>query len=197
MSDVTVVGGIPAMSDAAIAQVRALEAEALKLPQVDIATSHVFHAGVYARTIVIPAGVLLTGALIKCATLLIVSGEVFVFLDDEGATGFSGYTVLPASAGRKVAFFARTDTHLTMIFATDAADVAEAEGEFTGEPELLLSRLPGAANTVTRTERRSGSAFPRDPLASLAIGSAKLTGSLVRSARADTAETRSGDAGGE
>jgi hypothetical protein len=142
---------IHAMTESAIAQVRALETEARKMTQVDIATTHVFHAGVYARTITIPAGVLLTGALIKCATLLIVSGEVFVFLDDEQAVELFGHTVLPARARRKVAFLAKADTHLTMLFATGATTVAHAEDAFTDEPELLLSRLPGALNTVIVT----------------------------------------------
>lgn len=151
MSDVAVLSNrILPMSDDAIAQVRALETESLKAPQVDIPTSHVLHAGMYARTITIPAGVLLTGALIKCSTLLIISGDAFVFLDGE-TVEFNGYGVLPASAGRKQAFVAKTDTRLTMIFATDATCVEEAENQFTDEPDLLLSRLPWAMNTVVVT----------------------------------------------
>jgi hypothetical protein len=147
MSDVA---RIPRMSDAAVAQVRALEAETMRLPQVAIPTAHVFHAGLYARSIMIPAGVLITGALIKRATLLIVSGDVLVFMDGP-AEEIRGYHVLPAAPGRKVAFVARSDTHMTMLFATEAGTVAEAEAEFTDEPELLLSRLPGAANSVLVT----------------------------------------------
>ena len=42
--------------------VRALEAQVQALPQVQIPTDHVIHAGLYARTIRIPVDVILTGA---------------------------------------------------------------------------------------------------------------------------------------
>ena len=62
-----------------------------------------------------------------------------------------GYHVLPAAAGRKQAFLALADTDLTMLFATDARDIATAEGQFTTEPERLMSRAPDAINIVTIT----------------------------------------------
>jgi hypothetical protein len=42
--------GIPAMSDAAIENVRRPEKLARGLPQVALETNHVIHAGLYART---------------------------------------------------------------------------------------------------------------------------------------------------
>jgi hypothetical protein len=130
---------IAPMSEAAIDKVRRLESLAAALPQVAIETDHVLHAGLYARTVFVPKGVMITGALIKIATLLIVSGEATVSVDG-GTLALRGYTVLPAGAGRKQAFVARTDMHLTMIFPTDATTVEDAEREFTDEADLLLSR---------------------------------------------------------
>lgn len=130
---------IAPMSAAAIDKVRRLESLAAALPQVAIETDHVLHAGLYARTVFVPKGVMITGALIRIATLLIVSGEATVYVDG-GALALRGYMVLPAGAGRKQAFVAHTDTHLTMIFPTDATTVERAEREFTDEPDLLLSR---------------------------------------------------------
>ena len=141
---------LPATPPAAMGRVRALEARVRELPQVQIPTDHVIHSGLYARTICIPAGVILTGAEIACATLLVMSGHVAVTLGDT-TQELAGYHVLPACAGRKQAFLALTDTHLTMIFATDAATVASAEAHFTPEPDALMSRAPGAINTITIT----------------------------------------------
>ena len=138
------------MHDEAIAKVRAFESIQLAQPQRAIDTHHVIHAGMYARTICIPAGVVLTGALIKCATLLISDGDAVVFVGDN-CIELVGRHVIPASAGRKQAFFARTDTHLTMVFATDATSVAEAEAEFTDEAEMLCSRGLDAVNHITIT----------------------------------------------
>jgi hypothetical protein len=141
---------IPAMTARAIDKVRALEAITRELPQVEIATDHVLHGGMYARTICIPAGVLLTGALIRVPTLLVFDGHATVNAGDDAIT-LKGYHVLAASAHRRQAILAHADTRLTMVFATAARTVAEAEGEFTSEAHLLFSRKPGAVNHINVT----------------------------------------------
>ena len=141
---------IHAMTPAQVGEVRRLEAAVRELPQVAIPTHHVIHAGLYARTIRIPAGVLLTGAEITRATLLIFSGRAVVTMGDS-VLELDGYHVLPAAAGRKQAFLAIEDTDLTMLFGTNARDVATAEGQFTSEPDMLMSRDPAAINTTTIT----------------------------------------------
>lgn len=141
---------IRSMSPAQVTAVRRLESAVRELPQVAINTHHAIHAGTYSRTIRIPAGVLLTGAEIKCATLLVFNGHAHVTLGDE-VVELLGYNVIPAMAGRKQAFLALEDCHLTMIFASSAASVEAAESQFTDEPHLLMSRQPGAHNSVIIT----------------------------------------------
>ncbi len=130
---------VPSMGEEAIKNVRELESMSLKMPQVDIKTSHTFHAGMYARTIMIPKNTILTGALIKIATLLIVQGNVIVYIGGESLK-LNGYNVLPACENRKQAFYAVEDTYLTMVFPTKARDISEAEDEFTDEASMLMSR---------------------------------------------------------
>jgi hypothetical protein len=127
------------MSREAIERVRALEAQVLALPQTEIATRHVIHGGMYARTIRVPAGVLLTGAEIKIATVLVIHGHSLVTLGEQ-TVELVGHNVLPASAGRKQAFLALADTDLTMVFPTSARTVEEAENQFTDEADQLFSR---------------------------------------------------------
>lgn len=141
---------IPAMSALAIDKVRQLENITIKFPQVDIPTHHLFHAGVYARTIMIPKGVMLTGALIKRATILIIYGDVAAYIGEE-TINLSGYNVLPAGANRKQAFVALSDVHMTMLFSTDALNVADAENSFTDEADRLFSRHENARNHVVIT----------------------------------------------
>ena len=141
---------IPAMTTQAIDKVRELEAITRDLPQVEIATDHVLHGGMYARTICIPAGVLLTGVFIRVPTVLVFEGNATVNAGDEPVT-LVGYHVLAASAHRRQAFVAHADTRLTMVFATQAKSVAEAEAEFTDEAHLLFSRKPGAVNRINIT----------------------------------------------
>src|SRR5439155_23430245 len=92
---------VPATSPAAIAKVRELSERLLALPQVAIETRHVLHAGLYARTICVPAEVVLTGALIKIATLLVIDGDTLVYIGEDEPLRLTGHHVLPASAGRK------------------------------------------------------------------------------------------------
>lgn len=141
---------IPPMSLESIGKVRQLEAITQQLPQVDIATDHVLHGGMYARTICIPAGVVLTGAFIKIPTLLIFNGDATVNAGDDAMT-LSGYHVIPASKHRRQAFLAHEDTYLTMLFPTSAITVEEAEDEFTNEAHLLFSRKSDAVNHIRIT----------------------------------------------
>lgn len=142
---------IRAMDEGVVAAIRAVEAEAAGRPQVPIRTGHVLHAGLYSRTVLIPKGTLITGTLIKIATLLIVAGDAAVFVSDRTVLELKGYNVVPAEAGRKQAIAAQSDVHLTMIFPTSATTVEEAEREFTDEADLLASRRDGASNDVVVT----------------------------------------------
>jgi hypothetical protein len=146
MSDVALIAGkLPATPAPVVDRLRRLEHEIRKRPQLPVETHHVLHGGMYARTITIPAGCVLTGALIRVPTLLIMDGHATVSTGGDVVT-MRGRHVLAGSRGRKQAFCAHEDTHLTMVFATSARTVAEAEDEFTEDAHLLLSRQPGAVN---------------------------------------------------
>lgn len=135
---------ISSMSITDVEVVRTLALHDLQREQVQIATHHTIHAGMYARTITIPAGVRLTGALIKRATMLIVNGDV-----DTNVGRVCGYHVIAASARRKQAFLAHSDTQITMIFPTNAKTAEEAEAEFTNEADMLFSRHGENFITIT------------------------------------------------
>jgi hypothetical protein len=129
----------PAMTDTALAAVRALEAELLAMPQVAIRTHHQIHGGIYTRTICIPKGVAMTGVLVKVPTTLVICGDLTVYTGGDDMR-LTGYTVLPGAAGRKQAVYAHADTWVSMSFPTTATSLAEAEAEFTDEQHLLASR---------------------------------------------------------
>ena len=140
MNLITAGNTVPAMSINDIGRVRELESALLAMPQVEMETQHVFHAGVYARTVFLRDGVVITGALIKIPTLLIISGDVTVYLGGKSER-LTGYNVMKANAGRKQVFVSHADTWMTMFFPTNAMTVEEAEAEFTDEYNLLLSHI--------------------------------------------------------
>lgn len=122
----------------------------MREPQAAIQTDHVFHAGMYSRTITMPPFTKLIGALIKIPTLVITVGDGAVYVDGQWKA-VRGYQVIPGCAGRKQAFFSVGPLLITMIFPTQAKTVEDAEREFTEEYELLLSRRQDFS-TVTMGE---------------------------------------------
>ena len=130
---------LPAMSREAIGRVQHVERLSRDRPQVKIPVHHILHGGMYVRTVKIPAGVMITGCLVKVATVLVVAGHCVVH-NGTAPQELNGYHVLRAEAGRKQIFVARADTMLTMCFPTDAKTVKEAEERFTDETNLLQSR---------------------------------------------------------
>jgi hypothetical protein len=141
---------LPATTPDALAQVAVLQNVLLRAEQLAIRTEHVLHGGMYARTIRLAPEVVLTGALIKRATMLIVNGSTAVLVGD-GWAELDGYYVIPASAGRKQVFVTRGTVEITMIFPTQAKTVEGAEAEFTDEVEMLLSRRLDGHDLVTIT----------------------------------------------
>lgn len=130
---------IRAMPALQLAQLQEFQRMSLGLPQIDPATQHLISAGMYHRTVRMPANTVMVGALIKIPTTVTISGDVTVWLGD-GELRITGYRVMAAAAKRKQAFIAHAETFITMSFVTHTLDVAEAEAEFTDEHTLLQSR---------------------------------------------------------
>ena len=123
-------------------RVDALEAAMLALPQVNAHTTHALAGRVYARTILIPAGCVLTGAVHKKDHLNIVSGDVS-FVNEDGQTRLTGYHVIATKAGSKRCAVAHTDTWWTTVLHTDCAELADIEADAVEDPEALQSRTLG------------------------------------------------------
>lgn len=131
-----------AFDSCALEKVRELEEHLAQMPQVELQTKHLVHGGMYARTILIPAGTVLTGALLKADNTCVMAGDITV-TTSEGARRFTGFHVLPAEAGHKRAGFAHADTWWTAIVRTDLEDVFAIEESLTDEGHKLQSRRAG------------------------------------------------------
>lgn len=121
------------------AQVRAMEAHLLTLPQVDVQTQLLVHGRMCARTILVPAGTMLTGVQTNCDNVCILCGDITV-TTDAGPQRLTGFHVLPAAAGFKRAGIAHADTWWATVHHTDHTDPALIEREMTDEPGLLQTR---------------------------------------------------------
>lgn len=123
------------------ALVERLERMSLALPQTAIPTEHVLNGGMYARTITIPAGVLLTGAAHKTDHINVCMGDIEV-LTDDGPKRLTGLHVLATKAGMKRAGYTHGPTRWTTICRTAQTTVQAAEDELVEQPERLQTRNP-------------------------------------------------------
>lgn len=120
-------------------QIFALEREILAQPQAEIPTTHEFCNGVYARTIRIPAGVILTGAIHKDESFFIVrSGQILVTTDTGVAHVGPGFMSV-TKPGQKRAGLALTECEVTNIHAnpTGETDQDKLWAMMTVNPDQL------------------------------------------------------------
>lgn len=129
----------PTTSQETVDKIKLVEDRIRASRQIEFVTEHVFHAGMYARTVRIQRGVIFTNVMVKCATLLIIHGDIMALADDTWIE-LKGYNVCPADGGRKQIYVTLTDVEMTMVFPSTARTVEEAEEQFTDESDMLLSR---------------------------------------------------------
>lgn len=94
-----------------------LEAELLKLPQVDMPVDHDFCNGLYARTMHIPAGTVLTGAIHKEESFFLVRKGELIVSTDNGPRKLSPGDMSVSKIGTKRAGIALTDVEVTTFHA--------------------------------------------------------------------------------
>lgn len=120
-------------------QIRALEHEIAKLPEVETPITHHFADGIYGREMFIPAGTVLTGKIHRDATLnILLSGEIHV-TTDAGVEKIVGPRVYVSPPGTKKVGYAHTDVRFMNVHPTKLRDLEAIEAKFI-VPEAPLLR---------------------------------------------------------
>lgn len=132
-------------------KVMVLERELNKLPQVECPVWHFFAPGLYARKMLIPAGVMLTGAVHKTEHLCIVSGDIAVTTDTGVVRMTDVHAIINSRPGVKRAGYAFADTYWTTVHATNERDLDKLVRELT---ESENSELLGGPDNVQATNNR-------------------------------------------
>lgn len=110
-------------------------------PQVEIPLFHDFCKGIYARTILIPAGTMLTGAVHKDECFFLIRNGCILITTDKGPVkAESGFMVM-SKAGSKRAGLALVDTLVTTFHANP---------EELREPDEIWNRftVPAPVNLI-------------------------------------------------
>lgn len=113
------------------AKVEKVERVLERHPQTDCPVTHHFAPGVYLREILIPQGVLLTGAVHKTEHLSMLSkGHIFIINGEERLELIAPATVL-SPKGVKRAIYAVEEAVWTTIHATNETDTDKLVSELT------------------------------------------------------------------
>ena len=126
-------------------QILRLEGELLQLEAqgggIELDTWHHFADGLVARTILIPAGTCLTGAVHREEHLNICHGDITVWTE-HGMRRLTGYHVLPSLPGAKRVGHAHADTFWTTVHRnpTNERDIAKLEDALVEDADQLQSR---------------------------------------------------------
>jgi hypothetical protein len=111
------------------AKILALENEMIKHEQITLDPVHYLAGGVYARELLIPKGVVVTGKVHKGDHLFFVmSGDLEVMTDD-GVKRIKAPAILSSKAGIKRVAYAYEDTICVAVHATDKTEIKDIEDE--------------------------------------------------------------------
>lgn len=105
------------------------------LPQRELETHHNFSPGIYARTIMIPKGTLMTGMVHKHDDLQIMVGGDISVMCENGTSRLKGLNIFTSRAGFKNVGYAHEDTTWITVHRTDETDLAMIEKEQYEEEE--------------------------------------------------------------
>ena len=146
----TITAALVPPTPAMIAQLDEINKLILSCPQIELSTEHLFHGGMYARTIRLKPETVIMGSLLKLATVLIIHGDCSVLIGDQRVE-LTGYNVIPGCAGRKQFFWTHGPVEMTMIYPTALGTVKEVEDEVFSESDQLMSRRDGSGDTIVVT----------------------------------------------
>lgn len=95
-------------------------------PQVHLDVVHHFSKGVYARQILMPKGLIITGQVHKTEHLCIMNGDIDI-ADENGNFRYTGYHVFNSKPGIKRILATHEDTSFTTIHVTEETDLDKLE----------------------------------------------------------------------
>ena len=116
-------------------QIDRLQAEMVKMPQVDLQTEHYFsESGMYCRKVFRPAGTLIVGKVHKHHHLFLCAMGEIIAWTENGMKRLQAGDVVESKPGTKRVTLAVTDAIGVTVHRTDKTDLDEIEAELV-EPD--------------------------------------------------------------
>ena len=124
-------------------QIRALEAEVVKLPQADCPITDHFADGIYGREMFAPAGTLLVGKMHRHRTLnVLLAGRLKVTGEDGAVREITAPAVYVTPARCKKVAYVLEDVRWLNVLPTKLTDIAAIEAKFVIPESPLIEVSP-------------------------------------------------------
>ena len=119
-------------------QIEALQAEMVKMPQVEMETEHYFSGGMYCRKLFRPAGTLIVGKVHKKAHFFLCAKGEIIAWSEKGMKTLKPGDVIESQPGTKRVTLAVEDSIGITFHVTDKTDLNEIEAELIEYDETAL-----------------------------------------------------------
>lgn len=119
-------------------QIDRLQAEMVKMPQVELQTEHFFSPGMYCRRVYRPAGTLIVGKVHKQPHFFLCAKGEIIAWTENGMKKLQAGDVIESKAGTKRVTMATMDSIGITIHKTDKTDLDEIEAELVEPDEMAL-----------------------------------------------------------
>ena len=130
------------MSDLSITpsleQINRLQAEMVKMPQIELPTEHYFAGGMYCRKVFRPAGTTIVGKVHKKAHLFLCAKGQILAWSETGMRMMNAGDVVESQPGTKRVTYAVEDSIGVTFHVTDKTDLDDIESELVEPDELAL-----------------------------------------------------------
>ena len=130
------------MSDLSITpsleQINRLQAEMVKMPQIELPTEHYFAGGMYCRKVFRPAGTTIVGKVHKKAHLFLCAKGQILAWSETGMRTLNAGDVVESQPGTKRVTYAVEDSIGVTFHVTDKIDLDDIESELVEPDELAL-----------------------------------------------------------
>ena len=106
-----------------------LEDEILQMDQIEVEVNHYFSDGIYAREMIMPKGLLITGKIHLQEHFCVVSKGVVDVVSDEKTERIEAPFIYSSKPGAKRAIYAHEDAVWTTFHATTETDIDKIEAK--------------------------------------------------------------------
>jgi len=119
-------------------QINRLQAEMVKMPQIELPTEHYFAGGMYCRKVFRPAGTTIVGKVHKKAHLFLCAKGQILAWSETGMRALNAGDVVESQPGTKRVTYAVEDSIGVTFHVTDKTDLDDIESELVEPDELAL-----------------------------------------------------------